>query len=335
MSEAAPATNGKSSRPSSNGKGSYRRRRSSGKGPRAEKPTTEETSKPSTPEGEAAPKRERPETVPVPEDLVGTTQTGTVVVTVRNRKFHFGFISLGLGEKAQDPTTPRIYFNPSFISEKGLNLYHGYEVTFEVGKDESDRMVAKNIALTENGMKIKEVRDAEAQARRAARSEERAAAAAIAAATKKETKKEKDTAVAATTATEEKKDGEGKKKKRSRKRKPKKPVAEGEAAAITTTTTPAAAPTEKKPRRTATFDISVEGDDSKKGTLSFTIDSSIGRLKSLAAKAVDASMDLSVYLITDEHPNGVFCTRAVLNNVGETGKLLLAPKREADNLESK
>jgi hypothetical protein len=309
MSETAPATN--ESRPSSNGKGSQRRRRNSGKSPRTDKPKTEETSSPSTPEGEAVAKRERPETVPVPEALLGTTQTGTVVVTIRNRKFHFGFISLGLGEKAQDPTTPRIYFNPSCIGEKGLNLYHGYEVTFEVGKDEADRMSAKNITLTESGKKIKEVRDAEAQVRRAARAEERAASAAAAAAAKKESKKEKESAAPA--ATEEKKDGDGKKKK-NRKRKARKPAAEGEAVA---------------------FDVSVEGDESKTGSVSVAPDSSIGRLKSLAAKAVDAPMDLSVYLVTDEHPNGVFLTRSVLSTVTGTGRILLAPKREADNVESK
>lgn len=337
MSEAAPA--GNTSRP----KGSFRRRKPSGKGPRAAKPT-EEGASPATPtETEAAPKRERPETVPVPEELLGSTQTGTVVVTVRNRKFHFGFISLATCDKAEDVTVPRIYYNPSCIGETDLHLYRGYEVTFEVSKDENGRFCAKNIALTENGKKIKETRDAESEERRKVRAEERAVAAAAAAAKKEAAaaaKKEREAAAAAAkkekeaASPKEGEEGAAKKKRRNRKKSAKKPAAEGDAAAAPA---PAAATTEKKPpreRRSATFEITVEGDASKTGSVTFPISQSIGRLKSIATKAVEAPTDLSVYLITAEHPTGVFLTRAVLNGVTESGKLLLAPKREADNLEN-
>lgn len=316
--EAATATAEKSSRPSS-GKGSYRRRRPVSKGPRADKPTTEETAKPSTPEGEETPKRERPEVTPVPEELVGTTQTGTVVITIRNRKYNFGFISLALGEKSEDTSIPRIYYNPSHIAEKGLNLYRGYEVTFEVSKDETGRTIAKNITLTENGAAIKATRDAEAEEKRKVRAAERAAAPVKAA----------PAATPATTEGEgEKKDGEGKKKKRA-----KKAVKKDAAPAASTEAAPAGEKKERPARRTATFEIVVEGDEAKTGTLNFAINQSIGRLKALATKAVEAPADLSVYLVTPENPAGVFLTRAVLNTVTESGKLLLAAKREADNLE--
>lgn len=293
-----PETTGKSSRPSSNGKGSYRRRRpTSSKGPRAPKPKSDATeSKPAA--AEPAEKKERPETVPVPENLFGTQQTGTVVITIRNRKFNFGFISLAKGEKAEDLTVPRVYYNPSLVKEKGLYLYRGYEVTFTVEKDENGRTIAKDIELTEEGKTIKTQRDAEAALKREARAAERAAEAA--------------------------KEAEKPKKKEAPKKAEKK-------AAAPAGDKPARAPREK---RTANFEVTVEGDASKTGTVTdFVITQSIGRLKSLAAKAVDASMELSVYLVNDENPTGVFLTRAVLNTVGESGKLLLAPKREADNLE--
>mmetsp|Transcript_42317 Transcript_42317/g.30989 ORF Transcript_42317/g.30989 Transcript_42317/m.30989 type:complete len:323 (-) Transcript_42317:185-1153(-) len=319
----APA--GKTSRPSSNGKGSFRRRKPSGKGPRAPKEKTEEkiAGPAETADGETAgaPKRERVEITPVPESLQGTNQTGTVVITIRNRKLNFGFISLAVGEKSQDPAVPRIYYNPSYISEKGLYLYRGYEVSFVVGKDEAGRTVAKDIALTENGKTIKITRDAEAEERRKTRSASAPAAAAPAPAkasaeegnTEPKKRRNKNRKAAAT--------AEGGEVKEKKERAPRPPRAEGEARP-------------PRDRRTAEFDIKVEGDSSKTGTVTFQINQSIGRLKSIASKAVDASMDLSVYLVTPENPSGVFLTRAGLNSVGERGSLLLAPKRAGDNLEA-
>jgi hypothetical protein len=80
------------------------------------------------------------------------------------------------------------------------------------------------------------------------------------------------------------------------------------------------------------FTIKEEGTD-KSGSLDFLINSSIGRLKSMAAKAIGSSLDYSVYLITEDAPEGKFVTRALLNEVGDSATILLAPKREADNRE--
>lgn len=282
----------------SNGTGS-RRRRPGGRGPRP--PRSEEAAAPrEAPAGEEAPKRERTPIVPFPESQVGSRRIGTVAVTVRNSRFNFGFISAGIDAAAEDVTLPRIYYNRSCIADEGLNLYRGYEVEFTIGKDEEGRQTAKEIRLTTRGESIKVERDAAA----AARKEERKAQAEAAAAS------------GAAPATSEGEDKQDRKKRPPRRRRPQ--------------SNDEGAPREPRgERKVVHLNVAVEG-QGKKAEIDFPIYLAIGRLKSMAAKAADAPMDHSVYLVTAEAPRGVFLTRAVLNTVEDGATILLTPKRPED-----
>lgn len=271
---------------------SRRRRVPGGRGPR--KPAATDAAKPAeTAEPRAAaPRRERTEVTPVPDSLIGTTATGTVVITIRNRRYNFGFISLACGEKAEDPAVPRVYYNPSLISEEGLKLYRGYEVQFEIAKDEENRTIAKNIHLTENGREIKLRRDAEAAAKR----EERAA------------------------QQPESKPAETKERapRRPRNPKPAATAAEGGEERV------------RPPRKVVELTIKVQGDASKTATLSTPINGPIGRLKSQVFRAIDIEGEYSLYVVTPGNPAGEFITREVLNGLGDSATIILGPKREPE-----
>jgi len=62
--------------------------------------------------------------------------------------------------------------------------------------------------------------------------------------------------------------------------------------------------------------------------IEFTFGESIGKLKSIAAKELEAPIEYSVYHVTAEQPAGVFLTKAILNKLKDNDIILLAPKRE-------
>jgi hypothetical protein len=287
----------------SNEKGS-RRRRPRGPRPAGDAPAAAPRDAAT---GEEAPKRERVPIVPFPASQVGTRRIGTVAVTIRNSRFHFGFISSGIDEAAEDATLPRIYYNRSCISEEGLTIYRGYEVEFTVGTDEGGRQIAQDVKLTARGAAIKVERDAAAAARKAERKAEQAAA--------------------APPATHGALEPEGGAKRRKKKRAPRRRT--------TTEGAEGAAPREPREpradRKVVKFNVVVDG-EGKKAEVDFPIYLAIGRLKSIAAKAAGAPLDHSVYLITPEAPRGVFLTRAVLNTCEDGATILLTAKRPEDTI---
>lgn len=163
--------NNNRSRPNS-GRGSFRRRRPPTsdnqrrpRGPsgttRPTKPAGDVTQKPAaeTQPNDAPPRKERPASYSWPAESLGKVLTGTVVSVIRRGKYNFGFISLSTAEDYQDEKHPRIYFNPSHVSQEGLYLRTGYQVQFTATNDEEGRSVATSISLTEAGNKIKAERE--------------------------------------------------------------------------------------------------------------------------------------------------------------------------------
>lgn len=107
---------------------------------------------------EAAPKKERAPVPTLGEEFVGKTLTGVVDYTVKRGKFNFGFIAYTSGEIEE--STPRVYFNPSYLNDKAVFLRKGYSVEFTAEKDEEGRLVAKDIKLTAEGIQQKAENDA-------------------------------------------------------------------------------------------------------------------------------------------------------------------------------
>lgn len=305
MSEAAGKSNETGSR----------RRRSGPRGPRSGDAAAEPRDAAT---GEEVPKRERVPIVPFPTAQVGTRRIGTVAVTVRNSRFNFGFISSGIDDAAEDVTLPRIYYNRSCISEEGLTIYRGYEVEFTVGIDEEGRQTAQDIKLTARGASIKVERDAAAAARKAER------------------KAEQEAARPAATAGALEGEGAAKRRKKRNPRK-KRPAAEGAEGAAPREARPPREPREPREprgeRKVVKFNVVVDG-EGKKAEIDFPLYLAIGRLKSIAAKAADAPIEHSVYLITADAPRGVFLTRAVLNTCEDGATILLTPKRPEDTIEA-
>lgn len=112
---------------------------------------------------------EKKKIVPVPADMIGKTATGTVTTVIKNRKYHFGFISLATDEKADDPNTPAIYYNPSGLKDK-VYLRKGYVVRFTCANGEDGRAVAQDITLVKPTLEEIEEQKAARAAEKAAQS---------------------------------------------------------------------------------------------------------------------------------------------------------------------
>ena len=132
-----------------------RRRRPGSSRRRPTGPKKEEGAVPSEPRE----RKERPASLPFPPELVGKKTNGLVAAIVRRGRLKFGFINLGLEEKAEGEAT-RIYFSFANLTEEDLFLRRGYPVEFVVLSDEKGRPYASDIKLTENGKVVAAEREA-------------------------------------------------------------------------------------------------------------------------------------------------------------------------------
>lgn len=151
--------------------GRSRRRRSPGnklrrrRGPRANGE--------SKPEGSTRVRAERPESIPVPAEMIGQRKIGIVSVVVRRGKMKFGFISIGDDLKDEDKN-PRIYFSFENLANAGDILRRSYIVEFMISKDDKDRAYASDISLTEEGKAIAVEREKVIAQKNAERAEDEA-----------------------------------------------------------------------------------------------------------------------------------------------------------------
>lgn len=217
-------------------------------------------------------KRERPDMVPVPQELVGKAAEGTVVSVIRKGKYNFGFISLSTGDDFDDNKYPRIYFNPSYLADSSLYLRRGYVVKFNVSNDEEGRSVAKDIDLTEAGKKIKTEREAIIAQKRSERQQQQPKEAAV-------TRRRRE-------------------------------------------------PRRQREYKKITLKVLKAGSDIEK-SIEFALNQSIGKLKSIATKELEAPIEYSVFHVTSENPEGVFLTKSILNKLTDNDIIRLAPKPEA------
>ena len=87
---------------------------------------------------------------PFPLDQLGKTVNGKICDIVKRGRGQFGFIYVGEGPHSE---TPRVYFSFKEYSEAQFPPRRGYLVEFECAVDDSDRVFASNVRLTEAGMK--------------------------------------------------------------------------------------------------------------------------------------------------------------------------------------
>lgn len=267
--------------PRTNKRGQYRKRRPQNRRAAPATKDTEGAAKVAEVVEANVVKRERPEMVPVPAELVGKEAEGTVVSVIRKGKYNFGFISLSTGDDYDDNKHPRIYFNPSYLADSSLYLRRGYVVKFNVSNDEEGRSVAKDIDLTEAGTKIKTEREAIIAQKRSERLQQQP----------KETKEVKEVNEATVTR---------------RRREPRKP----------------------REYKKITLKAQKAGSDTEK-IIEFALNQSIGKLKSIATKELEAPIEYSVFHVTSENPEGVFLTKSILNKLTDNDIIRLAPKPEA------
>lgn len=132
-------------------------------------------------EGEGS-QRERPQSAPVPPELVGKSGVeGKIYDIVRKGRGNFGFINLqqqpdATGEEGQQPRNraeiPRIYFN--FKDYEGPFVpRRGYLVSFSVTQDDAGRPYASLVRLTPKGLEEATKRDEEIKAKAAVEGGER------------------------------------------------------------------------------------------------------------------------------------------------------------------
>lgn len=119
---------------------------------------------------EAVPRerKERPESVPVPPAFVGQNMVGVVSAIIRKGRVKFGFIHICPGPEI-DESAPRIYFSFAQLADSAIIVRRGYQVSFLVSADEQERAFADNVALTEEGKKTAEAKEAEIAARKSER----------------------------------------------------------------------------------------------------------------------------------------------------------------------
>jgi len=98
-------------------------------------------------------KRERPETVPVPPEMVGKAAVGFVTDIIRRGRLKFGFINVGAEEKPVGEV-PRIYFSFENLAEPDSFLRRGYPVEFTIQNDEKARPFAAGVKLTAKGKEL-------------------------------------------------------------------------------------------------------------------------------------------------------------------------------------
>lgn len=126
--------------------------------PRGPKPAAGEGGEPSAPRE----KKERPESVPVPDSLAGLVVFGRVCDVITRGRDKFGFIYITPQNHVAGPDDtknqfqgftqfPRIYFNFAEYTETDFKIRKNDLVTFTCKKDEKDRAFAAEITLTAAG----------------------------------------------------------------------------------------------------------------------------------------------------------------------------------------
>jgi hypothetical protein len=146
-------------------KSSRRRRPSGGRRRRgAGKSESGEAKAKAAPVAKEAEKRPpRPDSLPVPAELMGKKCSGRVSAIVKKGRLRFGFIHIGPIDAAPE-TLPRIYFN----LDDNQEIRTKYLVEFVVAADEKGRAYASQLALTPEGKVLAAEREAALAARKAA-----------------------------------------------------------------------------------------------------------------------------------------------------------------------
>jgi hypothetical protein len=130
----------------------FRRRRGPPSGGRADKKDSGEGRR------ESQPRQPRPESKPVPAELMGKTVTGKICDVIKRGKGQFGFIYIGDGSTPRSET-PRIYFSFSEFTDENFLPRKGYSVEFTCAEDEDKRAFAANVKLTAEGRQQAEERE--------------------------------------------------------------------------------------------------------------------------------------------------------------------------------
>jgi len=84
-----------------------------------------------------------------------------------------------------------------------------------------------------------------------------------------------------------------------------------------------------KDYKTVSLKIQKEGSDIEK-TIEFSLGQSIGKLKAIAMKELEAPIEYSVYQVTPDQPQGTFLTKSTLNQLKDNDVIRLAPKPESE-----
>lgn len=110
-------------------------------------------------------RRPRPENVPVPSEMVGTSSIGNITTVILKGRGQFGWISAdgGNAEMPRDET-PRVYFNFKDYTSEEYPPRKGLQVSFDIAKDAEDRVYALNVKLTAQGLKTANERKEAAKA---------------------------------------------------------------------------------------------------------------------------------------------------------------------------
>lgn len=231
--------------------------------------------------------------VPLPLELVGKTNKGIVsYFNMRGpSKFGFIYISDSLPGKGEAETLPRVYFKlddyHNYTPDTKYYPRRGYEVQFEISKDETDRFYAVNIRLTDSGVAASGAYQAERAVKIAVMKESGEAPPA---------RKVKSAAAAKQPKSES--DGIEKKKKPRRNRKPREKV-----------------DIDTLPIVNLVF--TCEGKAGEK-TVEARIGQNLGTLKYNAAAAFEASNDLSMY------KDGSLLTRTICATLKDGDRIQLA-----------
>ena len=115
--------------PPAEGEKTSSRRRLRRRGPKKAAEGGEDSEGKRTEEREKREPLPRPETVPIPSEMVGEVSVGYITAIIKKGKVRFGFIHLG-EELNQDPATPRVYFSFLELADKTVTLRKGYNVSW-------------------------------------------------------------------------------------------------------------------------------------------------------------------------------------------------------------